>query len=589
MCDELEAVQIALELGVTVSTACCKAKDPATRTTMKCAFFHTCSYQLQKAVQPDVWIVAHQLLFTAQAALGEPAGVFIDEGFWQAGLWTARRGLTLDEIEAPLPLVSAKIDIIADLEPSRRKLARALRRQSALGGVEHRNLVDEGLTADECTAALALEWRFKERAALWPGMPAADRRKAAQTAKGAKHIRGFANTWAAARELLRQENTDAVSGRLFLTESETDHGTVRMVRAQGAKAIAAQWRAPTLIMDATLPGLEILRVFYPSVEVLADIDATLPHVEVRQVLGAPVSANKLIRGGVDANRNLKAIRRAILYRHLEVGRADTLVIAQKAVAEWLKASGLPAGVAVEHFNNVAGLDRYKGVRLLITIGRTLPDVLAVEANAGALTGLEPIKTQQPEKGPRWFDRVTRGIRCAGGKAVAVYGDQHPDPVGEAVRWQICEGELLQAIGRARGVNRSAETPLTIEIWADVVLPMTVNQVVPWAEVPSGAEIEMLAEGVWLDSPSDMAKAWPDVWESEAAAKQWRDRFTRSQNPIEDTLYRTLGPCGRYQLPGARQRWRMARFNLSLVPTPERWLTERLGPLAGFELMGSKAD
>ena len=34
-------------------------------------------------------------------------------------------------------------------------------------------------------------------------------------------------------------------------------------------------------------------MFYPTIEVVADIDATMPHVTVRQVLGAPVSASKL--------------------------------------------------------------------------------------------------------------------------------------------------------------------------------------------------------------------------------------------------------------------------------------------------------
>ena|SRR5215212_2397772 len=41
------------------------------------------------------------------------------------------------------------------------------------------------------------------------------------------------------------------------------------------------------------------------------------------------------------------------------------------------------------------LDGYKDVRLLIIIGRTLPNVLEVEGYAGALTGIEPVKTAPP--------------------------------------------------------------------------------------------------------------------------------------------------------------------------------------------------
>jgi putative DNA primase/helicase len=102
-------------------------------------------------------------------------------------------------------------------------------------------------------------------------------------------------------------------------------------------------------------------------------------------------------------------------------------------------------------------------------------------------------------------------------------------MAEAIRWQIAEGELVQAVGRARGVNRTAATPLSIDIMADVVLPITIDEVVPWEKVPAGAEVEMLVEGIALDSPSDMAKAWPKVWPTEEAAHGWRKRFTGGQS------------------------------------------------------------
>ena len=107
-----------------------------------------------------------------------------------------------------------------------------------------------------------------------------------------------------------------------------------------------------------------------------------------------------------------------------------------------------------------------------------------------------------------------------GTGYGVEGDRHPDPTAEAVRWQIAEGEVLQAIGRGRGVNRTPATPLTIEIWADVVLPVTVDQVLRWDDVPVGAEVEMLAAGMVLKSPADMARCWPEVWESPKAAEHW---------------------------------------------------------------------
>ena len=69
----------------------------------------------------------------------------------------------------------------------------------------------------------------------------------------------------------------------------------------------------------------------------------------------------------------------------------------------------------------------------------------------------------------------------------------------------------------------------------MVLPITVDEVVPWEQVPAGAEVEMLAAGVWLDSPSDMAKAWPKVWATAEAARDWVK--PRRQSTSGETPYR----------------------------------------------------
>ena len=125
--------------------------------------------------------------------------------------------------------------------------------------------------------------------------------------------------------------------------------------------------------------------------------------------------------------------------------------------------------------------------------------------------------------------------------------------------------------------------MQIDLLTNVCLPLTVDEVVSWDKVKPGAEAVMLAAGVWLDSPSDMAKVWPHVWPTEEAAHGWRKRFTAGQSPIEIGIYRDLTACGGYQLPGPRQKWRTFRFDPSAVPDPEAWLEERLGPLAGFKI------
>ena len=74
---------------------------------------------------------------------------------------------------------------------------------------------------------------------------------------------------------------------------------------------------------------------------------------------------------------------------------------------------------------------------------------------------------------------------------------------------------MQAIGRGRGVNRTADTPLDVDVLANVCLPLTVDEAVPWEE-PS-AVVEMAAEGIVLTSPTHMCACWPEVWPNRQVA------------------------------------------------------------------------
>lgn len=256
-----------------------------------------------------------------------------------------------------------------------------------------------------------------------------------------------------------------------------------------------------------------------------------------------------------------------------------LVIAQQAAATWLLASGLPKGIAVEYFNNIAGIDRYGHVRGLMVIGRTIPAPDAVEALAGALTGIEPITIPDGE----WYGKTVRGIRTTGAP-VGIEADVHPDPLAEACRYQICEGELIQAIGRPRGVNRTAATPLDIDILANVCLPITVNEVAQWS--PPNEAVEMAADGVILDSAADMTVAWPGVWPTEGAARNWTYRHTGAASHTVTESYKGNLSIGirdavrfRYQRPGARQKWRTGAYDPAVIPDLMGWLTARIGPIA----------
>ncbi len=226
MCLDVPAVELALQLGRTVSTSCCKGKHPDTGTDVFCPFYSDCAYQRQIRQRPDVWIGSHELLCSAPGGLGDVAGVFVDEGFWGSALKMGGKGMTLDDLGAAPPLgrnVFQDMDA-ADVAAWRTQLVAALRLQEGSGGVERRHLVAGGLDVETCSKAHRAEWGLESKVPLWPGMKPEARRRAAEAAGGAVRTRAYAAVWKAARELLEQGDDDAVSGRLVLGETPTDDG-----------------------------------------------------------------------------------------------------------------------------------------------------------------------------------------------------------------------------------------------------------------------------------------------------------------------------------------------------------------------------
>jgi putative DNA primase/helicase len=185
----------------------------------------------------------------------------------------------------------------------------------------------------------------------------------------------------------------------------------------------------------------------------------------------------------------------------------------------------------------------------------------------------------------WYGSVDRRIRLAGGGTHAVPGEVHADLTAEAIRWSICEAELIQAMGRGRGVNRTAENPLQIDLLTDVVLPVTVSELVDWEDLRPTRHDLMAARGVVLENAADMAACFPDLWPTADAARQDRSRS------VTNCYYRILynsemshsSVAVSYRPEGAGQRPRHAIFDLSIISNPKAWLIHRLGALATCEV------
>ena len=157
---------------------------------------------------------------------------------------------------------------------------------------------------------------------------------------------------------------------------------------------------------------------------------------------------------------------------------------------------------------------------------------------------------------------------------------HEDSRAELLRSAICDDEVLQAIGRGRGVNRTADNPLQVQVLADVALPLVHDQIIAWETLRLDVMQEMLLAGLAVDSPADAAALHPDLFANDNTAKK---RFEREgfkgQNPIRD-IYREMSlKSARYRRPGRGRGWQTASWIDGSEEEARQRLEEAIGPLA----------
>lgn len=606
MCLDTEATFDALEVEHPVEQSCCKVKNGAEL--LLCPWFHDCGYQRQKplAQAAQVIVCAHDSLFHMKPqAIGEVGLLVVDEAFWRSGLrgLDGKATLTQDGLEPGRTSLSCytgkgKMDVgaTADLIAARERLCKALR-VTEPGPLRLGLLEAVGLTPDDCRHAATLERRRMRDAGLRPGMSPVERRKRIEAvlppaSEPWAPPGRCATLWLILAEAL--ENGHDAAGAELVHE-RTEAGSVRALRLRWRSRMRAGWaaQAPIVHLDATLRP-ELVQTYLPRIDIGTPVAARQPHVRVRQVTGSPTSARALTPSADAPERDRKAaasrqrdLRAWIDLRALQCHRPgqaiDLLVVGQKAAIDALRSAGLPPGVEAVHFNALSGLDRWGGIGGMVVLGRTLPAPRTVELIAMALTGRVP--APNPEDAGWWYPMTERRLRRADDRTALLAMEEHADPIAEAVRWSICEGELIQAIGRGRGVNRTAATPLEIDLLTDVVLPVTVDALVTWSDLRPTRRDLMALTGIVLENAADMAACFPELWPTREAAK--KDGQRKGTNDYYGDLYNSrLSPSSAevtYRPQGAGHRSRAARVVLSRIPDPEAWLTNRLGPLASFEM------
>lgn len=586
MCLDLPAIRDAREAGAaSIKGAVCERRL-GTGEIARCPFHDQCGMTRQRHAKPQIWLVPHTLLFTARPPyVPAPDALVIDEGFALPAIPDKPVRFSLDAMGGSDCIVFSPLgDASNDLEAARGRLLRALRDHAGDGPVRREILLRHGVTETLAAYAYGLEWLRNIDTEIAPGMhPDTRREHVRKVGRHNSEVRKWAGIWSELRDFLRDDAE--ASGRLTLRYDV--EGEVWNLERSSLSTVQKSWLAPALLIDATLADLALLEpVLGHRVEERGDVAARWsPHGVVRQIVRAPVSAEKL---GIIEDREPETERRVvgdllrlIRLRAALVGRDRTVVvIGPMRLVEKLTAAELPANVETGHFGAIAGIDRWANAAGLICIGRLLPGPRRLEPLAGVVTGRVARMMPDGDEVGRgaWYEKVTGGIRLASGEAVGVTHWRHPDPVVEAIRWQICEAGLIQAIGRLRALRRTVEKPYFLDIISDVPLPISVDRVEVWESARVGAWANMAPAGVLLTSPGDVMAAFPDLAPTRKAARLLGD-LTLALTSIGNLSIDVRANVTEAEYKRAGRFPPVRAIMLPNGPASlEGWLRQRLGPI-----------
>jgi putative DNA primase/helicase len=539
LCLNLAAVEAAEAIGADVERSACRKPrrggDP-----ILCRFYETCGYQRQKQAvkRADIVFAAHHYLFGPPEVLTKNVGVVvIDEGFWQSGLSSSK--LAVDGLDAELQAFPVRdhgkdknSDDTAHLANLFERLKSAVK-ASPVGeyltkaALEAEHLLPGNKYEGGSGASAAkLEWRRKVDVGLSPGAAEEMCRRQAKQFGFLGQLPKRAAMWQAVEELLSGP-LDA-TGRLRTEIKTTADGSVLYLKLNGRRDIHERIaEVPVIALDATL-NIDIVKQFFPCIKLTLDLEVQAPHERVTQVVGLPVGKASLSQLEPGKRRPQEEQRVAnkrerllTVVRRLAAGRR-CVVITNKELTPLFDGAG--QNIEVAHFNAIEGIDRWRNVDVLITIGRPLPSHRPIEDMGAALTGKPVSLPEHPpsRKGGRPQKMIVqnRAIRLKSGAEAALSCRVFELPEAELIRQAVTEAAIVQAIGRARGVNRTAENPVEVfMILHDTTVPIAVDAMVQFEDLePTKIDI-MIERGLVPAWSADAVKLYLDLWPTAQAARQ----------------------------------------------------------------------
>ena len=575
MCRDIDMVRMAIASGQSVFPNACMRRGGA-----RCHNFDVCAKQdnVNEVQRADVVLAAYDSLFTGLSVNADQVALMvIDEGCWERAI--KRINIGLEEIlslggidEARMKDRHEEEEAWTELCELRERIVRTLK-ASASGALSRVALAESDLSAADCERAAILEVQLRVDPGLRPGLPQAARRRAEDLCRDANlSVRREALFHVLAELLYGAADQN---GRVRLLPPDPNSGAQSVHIAALHQVHEALRGLPVLHLDATLRA-ELATTVLPGLEI-TEITAAMPHLHLTAVQGRFGKTTLVADAKADPVENRRRANRLkecvdyVRWHSKRVAPSRTLVVTYKGVEDAF--SGIP-GVVTGHFKALAGLDIYKDVALLIVIGRPMPSDHDIAGLSGAYLGHVPTGG---------YRQVRRGVLMRNASRRAFVVRQHEDPRAEALRAAICDDEVIQAIGRARGVNRTAADPVEVHLLADIALPLVHDAVISWELICPDVFQRMLLEGLAVDSPADAVLLHPGLFtSSDMAESAFRRCGFNRQNPIENTYREMTVKSARYRRGGRGRSWQRACWVRGDPEGARRCLEAALGALHRWE-------
>lgn len=600
MCQNTEDRKTVEQAGLSVMKTLCRKRGA-------CPFAEGCPYLAQVTAQADFWVIPHNLLFMAKPeTIPTPSLLIIDENFSSAGLKGCDgkgKGRAVASIRFPEKYRKTQKHFTAQHAENRADRFRAA--MERLAERDGAYLSKSDLTALDFTADNLKEAREETSEAMrWLAKDGSDIETIREWASVLRFARSLCGLYAEAERLMRGEAEE--TGRL--TVAHSPNGPT--YKLTGISQIARGWTVPTLMLDATA-NPETVKAFFPDVEIAEAIQAEAPYAQfvhaprLRWGKRAQANATKQHQQGERGlgGCSLEAIRVGMWDRLLETG-GTSLTICNKATRHYLEGRQeddtgtsapmppeekpfLPPGASLAHFGNLVGLNAFEDISSLDIYGRPLPNVQELERKAETILG---VPLQQKAERLEWIatSRTTRT-----GETVSSGRYRHPDPFADALLQEMLDGQLIQAAGRARAVNRGPDNPVIIRLHAETYPATLPLDHVEEQGGPSALAIQVAGDNgamPALMSAGDAYTCQPDLWLTPEAAKKalqrkkpqfsaWSGEFVPKGTKPSNNISKGKCPFGyklstgpgklpllsfrpvSYRPAGSREKWRAA-----LVPS-----------------------